>query len=465
MKKIFKKTFVSCAALLLVLASIACSKKEGNTEKEKADSIEVLEYKDLVLGQTGKDLNVKIKLLSHKTDMLQADYPGKNWQAYLDEFNSMYPGITVEIEGITTYADTALMRLQGGAWGDIMMIPAIDLKELESYFIPFGSLEDMKKEVRFANRWLFKDKVYGIPYMATAQGVLYNKRVFEQAGITSLPKNPADFIAALKQIKAKTNAIPLYTNYAASWTMGAWDQYIAGSATGNPNYQNNLLLHEKNPFRNYGDGTHAYAIYKVLYDAVAEGLIEDDYTTTDWEGSKGMMNRGEIATMVLGSWAFSQMQSAGPNREDIGYMSFPVTIGDKQFASSGPDYCYGINAKISSEKKLASMIFIKWLTEKSNFSYNEGGIPIAVKDNNFPDLYKAFEGIEFIPDNHALEGEEDLLNKLNADSELNINNGGNAKIQAIIEHAFLKDKSFDEIMDEWNQAWTAAQERNAVYIN
>ena len=67
--------------------------------------------------------------------------------------------------------------------------------------------------------------------------------------------------------------------------------------------------------------------------------------------------------------------------------------------------------------------------------------------------------------NPALAGEEDLLNKLNADSELNINNGGNAKIQAIIEHAFLKDKSFDEIMDEWNQAWTAAQERNAVYIN
>ena len=50
---------------------------------------------------------------------------------------------------------------------------------------------------------------------------------------------------------------------------------------------------------------------------------------------------------------------------------------------------------------LPSLVFVKWLTERSHFSYNEGGIPIAVKDNNFPDLYKAFEGIEFIPDNPA----------------------------------------------------------------
>ena len=32
-----------------------------------------------------------------------------------------------------------------------------------------------------------------------------------------------------------------------------------------------------------------------------DGLIEDDYTTTDWEGCKGMLNRGEIGCMVLGS--------------------------------------------------------------------------------------------------------------------------------------------------------------------
>ena len=66
---------------------------------------------------------------------------------------------------------------------------------------------------------------------------------------------------------------------------------------------NQKLLHASNPFADPGDGTGAYNVYKVLYDAVANGLTEDDYSTTDWEGSKGMINNGEIACMVLGSWA------------------------------------------------------------------------------------------------------------------------------------------------------------------
>ena len=55
------------------------------------------------------------------------------------------------------------------------------------------------------------------------------------------------------------------------------------------------------------------------------GLTEDDPTTTDWEGCKPMINNGEIGCMTLGSWAIVQMQAAGPNADDIGYMPFPIT--------------------------------------------------------------------------------------------------------------------------------------------
>ena len=69
-----------------------------------------------------------------------------------------------------------------------------------------------------------------------------------------------------------------------------------------------------------------------------------------------------------------------------------------------------------------------------------------------------------VTDDPAVSGEEDLLNTLNADSELNVNNGGNDKIQAIVEHASNGDESFDDIMTEWNTAWTTAQEDNDVEI-
>ena len=68
-------------------------------------------------------------------------------------------------------------------------------------------------------------------------------------------------------------------------------------------------------------------------------------------------------------------------------------------------------------------------------------------------------------DDSALEGEEDLLTDLNSDSELNINNSGDSKIQELIEHAANGDESFDDIMNDWNQKWTDAQDAEGVEIN
>ena len=74
------------------------------------------------------------------------------------------------------------------------------------------------------------------------------------------------------------------------------------------------------------------------------------------------------------------------------------------------------------------MIFVKWMTEKSNFAYNEGGIPISANDDKLPDLYANFKDVELIADEPAKSGEEDLFNDLNSDSELNLKNGGDARV-------------------------------------
>lgn len=445
----------------------AADVEKASSETNSDSGEDGLTYADIKLGETGKDLNTTIKFLTHKTDMLQDDYNGKSYAEYLSEFNELYPDIKVDIEGVTNYADDALLRLQGGDWGDVMFIPAVDESELPNYFVSYGTVDDMKKQIRFATEWMYEGNCYGIPCAGNAQGILYNKRVFKEAGITELPKTPDEFITDLKLIKEKTEAIPLYTNYAAGWTMGAWDAYIGGSSTGDPKYGNQLLLHTKDPFSDPGDGTHAYNVYKILYDAVAQGLTEDDYSTTDWEGCKGMLNRGEIGTMVLGSWAFSQMQAAGDNPDDIGYMPFPITVNGKQYATAAGDYSYGINVASSDENKLASMIFVKWMTEESGYTYNESGMPVSLNVDQWPEVYSVFDelNVDYVENEPALEGEETLLSTLNADSELNLNNGGNKKVQEIVEHASVGDKSFDDIMNEWNEAWTNAQELNDVEID
>ena len=342
-----------------------------------------------------------------------------------------------------------------------MCIPAVDMADLSTYFMSFGDYDTMSSLVNYSNRWLYQGQVYGVPLTATTQGIVYNKKVFADAGVTDVPKTPEEFIAALKAIKDKNpDCIPLYTNYAAGWTMGAWDDYISITATGDPTYKNQKLAHTKDPFKNYGDDTHAYAVYKILYDAVSQGLTEDDYSTTDWESCKGMINNGEIGCMVLGSWSYPQMEAGGPNADDIGYIPFPISVNGKQYASSGADYCYGINVNASDDEKQAALVFVKWMTEKSGYAYNEDSLALVPGSES----KISFDGVDFVADESALEGEEDYLNQLNSESELNVSNGGNDKIQAIIEHAANGDMSFDDIMAEWNQKWSDAQESLGIEV-
>ena len=478
----FKKMMAVTLIAAMTMSMAACGNNEagttnggnagttddGNAEAAGTESADAgstatgaLSYADITLGEDYTDLTATISMFNHRTDMDSEDYGGKNWASYIADFNQMYPNITVNITTTTSYADDALMHLQAGDYETIMCIPAVDKSDLDSYFISYGDLDTMKSEINYASTWEYGGEVYGVPSTATTQGIVYNKKVFEEAGVTEIPKTPDEFIAALQAIKDNTDAIPLYTNYAAGWTMGAWDAYIGNNATGDSTYMNQKLVHTANPFKDYGDETHAYAVYKVLYDAVANGLIEDDYATTDWEGCKGMINNGEIGCMVLGSWAIPQMKAAGDNADDIGYMPFPISIDGVQYASDGADYSYGINADATEDEQAAAMVFVKWLTEESGFSYNEDGLPV---DADSTETKLSFDGVTFIQDEPSVAGEEDLLNEMNSESELNINAGGDTKIQQIIEHAANGDMTFDEIMDQWNQSWSDAQESLGVEV-
>ena len=425
---------------------------ETTEATEAAETAEAgdLTYGSVVLGESYTDITTTIKFIHHKTDR-EEDGTMANLIA---EFNKVYPNITVETEGVTDYAEDALLRLATGEWGDVMFIPAIDKAELSSYFIPYGTTEEMDQYINFANNWEYEKTCYGVPYMGNAQGLLYNKKVFADAGVTELPKTPDELIAALQAVKDNTDAIPMYTNYAAGWTMGGqWDAFLGAITTGDATWLNQKMVHTAEPFKDNGDGTGAYALYKILYDAVANGLTEDDYTTTDWEGCKAMINNGEIGCMVLGSWAIAQMKAAGENPDDIGYMPFPITVGGQQYATAGADYCYGINVNASDDNKKAAMVFVKWMTEESGWCDFEGGYPIS---KTAPTSF-VFDGVNIVENAPALEGEEDFMNEMNAESELNFNAGGDAKVQAIVEAAATGAKSFDDIMADWTAKWNDAQ--------
>ena len=215
----------------------------AETEAEESDE---LTYGSIKLGESYTDITTTIKWIHHKTDREEDGTIAK----MIAEFNKVYPNITVETEGVTDYQEDSLLRLSTGDWGDIMFIPAVDKAQLSTYFVPFGTVEEMDQYINFANEQASEGICYGIGYMGNAQGLLYNKAVFEAAGVTELPKTPDELIAALQAIKDNTDAIPLYTNYAAGWTMGGqWDAFLGAITTGDDTWLNQKFVHTAEPFK------------------------------------------------------------------------------------------------------------------------------------------------------------------------------------------------------------------------
>lgn len=461
MKKALALTLAAAMAATLLAgcgggsgSSAAASTAGGDSASAEASGVP--SYASLKVGEDYTDLKADLKLISHRTDLI-ADGTFDNYAA---EFQKMYPGINIKYEGITDYVGDMTTRLTSNDWGDICMIPTtIPLTELGDYFQVLCQLDEIKDEYNFADNRAFGQDVYGIPSTGNAQGIVYNKAVFEAAGITELPKTPDEFLADLQLIKDKTDAIPLYTNFAAGWTMTAWDAYISGGATGDSDWMNITMPQTKDPFADRGDGTGPYAVYKILYDAVSMGLTEDDPTTTDWEGCKPMINNGEIGCMVLGSWAIVQMQAAGDNADDIAYMPFPISVNGTQYASAGADYCFGVNKNISDDNKIASMLYIKWMSESSNFAYDQGGVPV-LKSQEYPETLKAFDGIALVADAQAPAEIADLQPNVNQESELSLN-ADQTHVQRVVEAAINGDESYDDIIADWNEAWNAAVDEYA----
>ena len=400
-------------------------------------------------GSSDSDVET-ITFINHKTDW---ETNGK-WDEYIAKFNEKYPDIKVEVQTITDYAGQMKTRMNSKEYGDVLMIPGdISPKDYENFFEPLGDTEELSEKYLGLNDRSYEGVQYGIPSQMNATGLVVNKKVFEDAGITEFPKTTEDFIAALKKIKENDSSIvPLYTNYAAGWILSNWD-FTRPGVSGDPDFTNEMTS-DTSPF---DEGDTMYTIYNTLYTVAKEGLIESDPTTSDWEQSKVDLANGKVAVMVLGSWAVPQIQKINEdNADNIMFEAFPVTASDgKQYMPIGGDYNYGIN--VNSKHKKAARKFIDWMVNESDYAVDNGGIP-TVKGAEYPKALQDSQdaGVELIEENPAPEGKESLFSDINNESELGIGST-DTENQRIIDAAVGNSKeSFDDIMKDFNTRWANA---------
>lgn len=172
---------------------------------------------------TGNEMTGTITVLTNKTDEVD-----KTFREYADKFSEKYPGAEVKFESMVDYQGDVTTRLSTQDYGDALLIPQnIAKAEIPDFFEPLGEYDELSKTYRFIDQYTIDGQVYGIPTGGNVEGIIYNEKVFKEAGITTQPKTLDEFMVALRAIKDKTEAIPMYTNYAATWPLYPWVRELA----------------------------------------------------------------------------------------------------------------------------------------------------------------------------------------------------------------------------------------------
>jgi raffinose/stachyose/melibiose transport system substrate-binding protein len=390
-----------------------------------------------------------ITVLTNRTDIVNTTF-----KKYAADFQKIYPKVTVKFQAITDYEGEVKTRLNTKNYGDVLLIPnTVSRKQLPQFFDSLGSVADMKKTYRFVDEQSYNGKDYGVAITGNAQGLVYNKKVWTAAGITTLPKTPDEFISDLKAIKAKTSATPYYTNYKDGWPLSQWEgnRGILGDTQ-----VSNQLVTQNAP---WSKGQYHYIEDSLLYNIVSSKLSEADPLTTNWENSKALLGGGKVATMLLGSWAITQMQqaavTAGGSASDIAYMPFPYQAKGTFYSTIGGDYKNAISKY--STHKAAARAWIDWFAAKSNYAYDNGGIS-PLLSGKAPATLTDFTaaGVKYIelapPSTKNASLEPDIANAAEIDLF------GNVYRQKLIDIARgAAAGSMSSYFDQLNKEWATAK--------
>jgi len=396
-----------------------------------------------------------ITVLTNRTDLVQDG----TFKKYAAEFEKIYPKVKVTFQGITDYEGEVKIRMNTTKYGDVLDIPnALSIDQYPQFFSPLGKESELSKQYRYTPQASYQGTTYGIAQNGNVNGVVYNKTIWKQAGITDWPKTPDEFVADLQAIKSKTAAIPYYTNYHDGWPVQNFGTSNVGSLTCDADAYDKLAK-DKAP---WADGKELNTINSMLYTMVQDKLTEPDPTTTNWEKSKALIATGKISSMLLGSWAVSQMQgaakTAGTNPDDIGFMPFPAQVNGKYCAISGPDYHVGINK--NSKYQAADRAWIDWFVNKSGYAQTQGDVPTPIK-GAMPSFLADFQKqdvtfLETTPDSTG------AVSKVDKASEIGVTTGPEPeqKLIDIARGAASGDKSsyFAQLNKEWAQGIQTAGE-------
>lgn len=438
--KLRKVMYIFTALAMTCIAMAGCGnsaeKQVGKTEKAEESTGEDIEAEENV-----EEEQITLNLMNHSLEEATI-----NWEdEVIAQFEADHPDINVEIQRMSY--DDYMQTLQTKFASD----DAPDLYQLETANIPKyvenGYAADLSG-ASFLERYNLDDlamlsldgKVYGVSLSTGTMCVTYNKNVFEELGITEVPKTMAEFYDLCDTIKA-AGITPLANGYQETWCVMADLQadYIASILTKDPESINNLV----NRSVKFTDSEDWRGVFERIGKRYQ--YMQDDAFGTDWNTACTMFANGEAAMISNGSWTTNNIKVMNPdvecgvfalpssdNADDAKLAIQPMTEGwtvnagspNIEAAMEFLDYYTSLEVAKSYAETTDSMVVVKnvevegtgALAELMNIINTGGSASLGPVGHNFPNEFRV--AIETETSQFLLDGGTDVdgvLKRLDAE--------------------------------------------------
>jgi raffinose/stachyose/melibiose transport system substrate-binding protein len=330
--------------------------------------------------------------------------PGlSDWQKMADDYMAAHPNVTIEITVLENEAFKTKLTtvMQSGdppdifqSWGGGLFNQQVDaglLLDITSYLDADGGAWRNTFATGALGVYSYGGKNYGVPWDMGMVGFWYNKDLFQQAGIGTLPTTWTEFLDVVKNLK-NAGIVPISIGEGDKWPgMHFWN-YLATRICGQKGFEAAM------------DGTGSFTdpcfveAGEKLQELIALEPFQDGFLGATHDEMQATFGNGKAAMELSGQWAPSVEAANSADQKgvaNLGLFGFPSVEGG---AGNAGDVVGGGNGfAIGKNASPEAVDFVKYLTNVDNqtiIAAHGTGIPVvkgAEKGLTDPNMLKVQE--------------------------------------------------------------------------
>lgn len=298
---------VSIGRAFFFLLGMCCLSGCGSRNRVivKEDSKKVL---SVLAGQSTSDAGIEDmidEMLAEKFPKVQLEWECVDWG---EKFDSQMQA-----------------RFAAGDIPDIMIGKAQDVYAYAQggYLAPLEQTLEDRIVPQALRAVMVDEEIYGLPYNAIYQGVLYNQDIFEQYHIE--PPETIEDMKSIVNLLEKDGVMPFAAHFQEDWKIGNMTMQFL---------MNGIFLNIPDWGDRFRRGEESFADNSVIIDCLSQNQYILDHAWKDaimidqYESDKRFAE-GEAAMYMTGSWSLQSMNQYG-SQDKYGIFPYPNQNGDSK---------------------------------------------------------------------------------------------------------------------------------------